>query len=133
MDKCIFCKIIGGEIPSYKVYEDEKTIAFLDIAPVSPGHTLVATKAHYQNIEDISAEELCLLAQSVKKVGKLLTDSLKLKGYNVTVNNGAIAGQVIPHIHFHIIPRAEGDGLEMWPQGKFEEDWAKNFLAQIKQ
>jgi histidine triad (HIT) family protein len=132
MDKCIFCKIISGEIPSYKVYEDEKTIAFLDIAPVNPGHTLVAAKNHYQNIEDISADELCALIQSVKKVGKLLIDSLQLKGYNVTVNNGAIAGQLIPHIHFHIIPRHEGDGLEMWPQGKFEEDWAKNFLAQIK-
>jgi histidine triad (HIT) family protein len=133
MDNCIFCKIVGGEIPSYKVYEDEKTIAFLDIAPVAPGHTLVATKNHYQNIEDITPDELNSLIQSVKTVGRLLTDSLKLKGYNVTVNNGEIAGQAIPHIHFHIIPRTEGDGLELWPQGKFEEGWAKNFLTQIKQ
>jgi histidine triad (HIT) family protein len=131
MDNCIFCKIVSGEIPSYQVYEDEKTIAFLDIAPVAPGHTLVATKNHYQNFEDITPYELDSLIQSVKTVGKLLTDSLKLKGYNVTVNNGEIAGQVIPHIHFHIIPRAEGDGLELWPQGKFEEAWAKNFLTQI--
>jgi histidine triad (HIT) family protein len=133
MDNCIFCKIVSGEIPSYKVYEDEKTVAFLDIAPVAPGHTLVVTKSHYQNFEDITPDELNSLIQSVKTVGKLLTDSLKLKGYNVTVNNGEIAGQVIPHIHFHIIPRAEGDGLELWPQGKFEEEWAKNFLTQVKQ
>ncbi|MCX6796443.1 MAG: HIT family protein [Candidatus Falkowbacteria bacterium] len=131
MENCIFCKIIKGELPCYKVYEDEKTIAFLDIAPTNPGHTLVLPRNHFENMEEIEEGELNALIQSVKKVGRMLKNCLEIEGYNITFNNGTIAGQVVPHIHFHVIPRHEGDRLELWPQGKFDDEWANNFIKQI--
>jgi len=117
---CIFCKIAKGEISSYKVYEDSKTLAFLDIAPVNNGHILVIPKKHYKNIEDISEEELYVAIKTVKKIGKALKKSLNILGYNVNINNNPIAGQIIPHIHFHIIPRYKNDGLKLWKQGKYK-------------
>lgn len=128
---CIFCKIVAGEIPSYKVYEDEKVIAFLDINPVSRGHTLVLPKKHFENLENISEDELCKVIKAVKKIGQAIKDGLGVKGYNVTLNNGSVAGQIIEHIHFHIIPRQEGDGLHLWPQKKYKEGEAEEILRKI--
>ena len=87
MDNCIFCKIVAGELPSYKVYEDDKVLAFLDIKPVNPGHTLVVSKAHYQNLEEIPEDELIAITIVIKKLGKLLKDKLAIEGYNVCENN----------------------------------------------
>jgi len=129
---CIFCKIIAGEIPSYKVYEDEDNFAFLDIAPVSHGHTLVVPKKHYANLEEIGEEELSQLIKAVKKIGKAIKEGLGVKGYNATMNNNQVAGQVVPHLHFHLIPRKEGDGLELWPQGKYNEGEEEKVLEAIK-
>jgi histidine triad (HIT) family protein len=129
---CIFCKIINGTIPSYKVYEDEDTLAFLDIGPVNYGHTLVISKQHVENIEEISEELLSKVVKIVKKVGKSIKENLGASGYNVTVNNDPIAGQIIPHLHFHIIPRAEGDGLELWPQGKYADGEAEELLKKLR-
>lgn len=129
---CIFCKIVAGEIPSYKIYENEKTLAFLDIAPVNPGHVLVIPKKHYVNFEDIPEDELCEVVRAVKKVGQALKSGLGLSGYNVIENNDPIAGQIIPHLHFHIIPRVEGDGLRLWPQSKYGEGEAEEVLGKIK-
>lgn len=130
---CIFCKIAKGELFSYKVYEDEETLAFLDISPISKGHTLVIPKQHYANLEEISEFELCNLIKTVKKVGGLLKDKLRIEGYNVCENNDPIAGQLIPHIHFHVVPRYENDGLKPWPQRKLNEEEAKEILLKIKQ
>lgn len=113
---CIFCKIVAGELPSYKIYEDDKTLAFLDIKPVSFGHTLVITKKHYANLEEINEEDLTALALAIKKVGALIKEKLEVPGYNVNENNDPVAGQDIPHIHFHIIPRREADQLHFWPK-----------------
>ena len=129
---CIFCKIIAGEIPSYKVYEDDGALAFLDIAPVNYGHILVVPKKHFVNMEDIPEDELCKIIKAVKKIGKALKDGLGVIGYNVQVNNDPIAGQIVPHIHFHVIPRNEGDGLKLWPQGKYGECEAEEVLEKIK-
>lgn len=129
---CIFCKIVAGEIPSFKVYEDEGVYAFLDIAPVNYGHTLVVTKKHYANMEEIPEEELCRLIKAVKKVGKALKDGLGAAGYNIGENNDPVAGQVVPHIHFHVIPRRIDDGLKLWPQGKYGEGEAENVAEKIK-
>ena len=129
---CIFCKIIAGEIPSYKVYEDNKTLAFLDIAPVNDGHILVVPKKHYKNIEDISEEELCKIIKTVKKIGKALKKSLDILGYNVNINNNPIAGQIIPHIHFHVIPRYKKDGLKLWAQGKYKNKEAEKIQNKIQ-
>ena len=129
---CIFCKIIKGELPCYKIYEDKNVLAFLDIMPVSDGHILVIPKKHYANIEDIPAEELCNLIKAVKKIGKALKDGLGVAGYNLQLNNNLIAGQTVPHIHFHIIPRKQSDGLKLWPQGKYKEGEAKKAVEKIK-
>jgi len=129
---CIFCKIIAGEIPCYKVYENEDILAFLDIAPVNHGHTLVVPKKHFVNLEDIPEDELSKLINAVKKVGWAIKNGLGVSGYNVQVNNDPVAGQVVPHIHFHIVPRKEGDGLQLWPQGKYKEGEAERVLNKIK-
>lgn len=129
---CIFCKIVSGEIPSYKVYEDDSVLAFLDIAPVSPGHTIVIPKKHYKNFEDIPESELYAVAGAIKKIGKSIKENLGVEGYNVSENNDPVAGQIVPHIHFHIIPRSEGDGLKLWPQGKYADNEAEKVLNKIK-
>ena len=129
---CVFCKIVAGEIPSYKVYENESTMAFLDIAPVSQGHVLVISKNHLTNLENIPDEELCKLIKTVKKIGQALKNGLDIEGYSVNVNNDPVAGQIIPHIHFHLIPRSKNDELKLWPQGKYKEGEAEMVLKKIK-
>lgn len=129
---CIFCNIIEGRIPSYKVYEDDNSFAFLDIAPVNKGHTLIIPKNHYINIEDIPEDELSALIKTVKKVGKLLKEKFNIEGYNVQENNDPVAGQIVPHIHFHIIPRNENDGLKLWSQGGYDEGEAEDIIKQLK-
>lgn len=128
---CLFCKIISGEISSHKAYEDEHTLAFLDIAPVNHGHTLVVSKKHFANFEEADEETLCQVIKTVKKIGKALKDGLKIEGYNIGVNNDPIAGQIIPHLHFHVIPRIKGDGLKLWNQKKYGDGEAKKVLEKI--
>jgi histidine triad (HIT) family protein len=129
---CLFCKIIAGEIPCYKVYEDEDVLAFLDIAPFSFGHTLVIPRKHFANLEEINEESLVKLILIVKKVAAAIKNGLGSAGYNISVNNDPVAGQMIPHLHFHIIPRSEGDGLVLWPQGKYGEGEAEEVMEKIK-
>ncbi|MFA5023559.1 MAG: HIT family protein [Patescibacteria group bacterium] len=129
---CIFCKIINQEIPCYRVYEDDKVLAFLDIEPVNPGHILVLPKIHYQNFEDINETDLSALILTVKKIGKLLKDKLGVDGYNVHENNNPIAGQEIPHLHFHIIPRYAGDGLGHWPGKSYQPGEAEEIIKKLK-
>jgi histidine triad (HIT) family protein len=129
--ECLFCKIIAGEIPSNKIYEDDQTFAFLDIAPCNPGHTLVITKEHYSNLEEVPKEVLSHLISSVKMVGALIKDRLMVSGYNVQINNDPVAGQVIPHLHFHIIPRHENDGHKLWRQGKYLAGEAEEIIKKL--
>lgn len=129
---CVFCKIISGEIPSCKVFEDDKTLAFLDIKPVHPGHTLVIPKKHFQNLEEINPQDLADLIQVVKKIGGLLKDKLQIEGYIVISNNDAVAGQVVPHLHFHVIPRRSGDGLPLWSGHDYQDGEAESILEKLK-
>ena len=129
---CIFCKIIAGEIPSYKVYEDEHTLAILDINPVNPGHSLVLPKKHLKNIEEADEQILCRLMVTVKRVGLSLKNNLAAAGYNVLENNGPVAGQIVPHLHLHVTPRLSGDGLKLWPQQKYQKGQAEEVLSKIK-
>ncbi len=108
---CVFCEIIKGAIPADKIYEDDDVLSFLDIKPNNPGHTLVIPKKHFQNLEDIDDLALSKLIIAVKKVGQMLKEKLGVLAYNVVVNNGPLAGQIVPHIHFHLIPRYLNDGL----------------------
>jgi histidine triad (HIT) family protein len=129
---CIFCKIIDGELPSYKIYEDEKTFAFLDVRPSNPGHILVIPKKHCKNIEEASDDDLGALMMTIKKMGKLLKDKLGAKGYNVTENNDPISGQKVPHLHFHLIPRHEGDGHAEWPQREYKPGEAEEIIKKLQ-
>ncbi len=102
---CIFCKIIEREIPSKIIFESDLILAFLDISPISKGHTIVIPKNHYSNLEDISDNELAELYKQVKRLATKIHKDLKIDGYNILQNNFTAAGQVINHFHVHIIPR----------------------------
>lgn len=114
MSDCIFCKIIKGELPCVKVYEDADILAFLDIHPVNFGHTLIVPKAHYVNILDTPDEVLAKLTAAVKKIAPAILKAVNADSFNLGVNNGAVSGQVIFHTHFHIMPRHQGDGYKLW-------------------
>jgi len=128
---CIFCKIINKEIPSHLFYEDERVVAFLDIKPVNPGHALVVPKTHYESLEDISDEDLMAVARAVKKVGQLIKDKLDVVGYNASVNNGSVAGQEVPHLHVHLIPRHAGDGHTPWSRGAYASGEAEEIIKKL--
>lgn len=128
---CIFCQIIKDEIPARKFYEDDSSLAFLDIAPVVLGHSLVIPKNHYSNIYDIPEGELKNLMVVVKTIVQKLKDKLGVSACNIIQNNGKIAGQVVEHLHFHIIPREENDGLELWPHGDYSQKEIENVLAKL--
>ena len=107
---CIFCKIANGEIPANKVYEDAATVAFLDISPRNPGHTIVIPKKHYGSILDVPESELASVMSTVKKAVIATKNATNSEGTNIVQNNGRAAGQVVAHIHFHVIPRFMSEG-----------------------
>ena len=117
MNECIFCKIIKGEIPADKIYENEKFLAFLDIKPNNPGHTLVVPKDHSENLYKMPDETLSAIAPLIKKIAVAVKNATNADGINIGMNNESPAGQIVPHVHFHIIPRFTNDGLRHW-QGK---------------
>jgi histidine triad (HIT) family protein len=110
MENCLFCKIIAGEIPSEKVYEDDTIFAFLDVNPASKGHTLVAPKKHFSRFTDMDAENVASLFEAARKITAALENALLAEGSNIGINDGEVAGQEIPHVHVHVIPRRKGDG-----------------------
>jgi histidine triad (HIT) family protein len=116
---CIFCKIIKGELPSVKVYENDKTVAFLDINPTNHGHILVVPKEHFENLLDGGDEILKEIMLTIRKMAWAVTRALDLKGFNVIQNNGRAAGQIVPHLHWHIIPRFENDGIGHLPRKEY--------------
>jgi histidine triad (HIT) family protein len=120
MKDCIFCKIVAGELPAHKVYEDAQTLAFLDIRPVNAGHTLVVPKKHSTNIFDIEAEDWQAVAKTVRTVAGAIERGVEADGVNLAMNNREHAGQVVDHPHVHIIPRFKGDGLKLMPQRSYQ-------------
>ena len=104
-NNCVFCAIAAGEIPSFKVYEDDLVLAYLDINPFSKGHTLVIPKAHTEGLLDTSDETLAAVIARVKKIAAHLKTALPCDGFNILQNNGEAAGQTVKHVHFHIVPR----------------------------
>ncbi len=119
---CIFCKIAKGEIPSTKIYEDGNFIAFLDIAPGNFGHTLVMPKEHFETFTDLPENMEKQLMERVKKIASAVVQGTNAEGFNILINNKKVAGQLVPHVHVHIIPRFTDDGIELtWPQKKYAE------------
>jgi histidine triad (HIT) family protein len=131
-EDCIFCKIVRGELPSHKVYEDEKTLAFLDIRPVNAGHTLVVPKAHSENIFNIAPTDWLAVAEVVRMLAIAIEKGVGADGVNIAMNNREHAGQVVHHPHVHIIPRFKGDGLKLMPQRDYAEGEAEATLAKVR-
>ncbi len=131
---CIFCRMVGGEIPVAKIYEDDVVFAFLDIGPLSDGHTLLIPKEHFATLEDCPAE---LLGKVASRLGRIVSAAVKATGAdgcNVLCNNGRAAGQLVEHLHFHIIPRKTGDGVfNRWPAFKYPQGKIEELAGQIKQ
>ena len=128
---CIFCAIAAGEIPCFKIYEDNQTLAYLDINPFSEGHALVIPKTHAADISEIGEEALAALTLRVKKVASHLKEALPCDGFNILQNNGEAAGQTVRHIHFHIVPRRKGDALE-FKSGKGDMKALEALAARVR-
>jgi len=126
-EDCIFCKIAAGQAPCHKIFEDEVCIAFLDIGPLADGHLLVVPKKHYEWLTEMTPDEVAALARRLPMLGRAVVKATGAEGFNVLQNNGRCSGQVVMHVHFHIIPRREGDGLgyrwlaKRYPAGKAEQ------------
>ncbi|MBI1367837.1 MAG: HIT domain-containing protein [Planctomycetes bacterium] len=129
---CIFCKIVAGRIPCTKVYEDARVLGFLDVGPLSEGHCLIVPKAHAVRLEELAAADVQACAAAAAKVGKAVVAATGAPGWNLLQNNGPAAGQVVMHVHFHIIPRRDGDALGFrWPAGKLASEDAQRLAAAI--
>ena len=129
---CIFCKIVQGKIPCYKIYEDDDFLAFLDIQPIAKGHTLIIPKKHYNTFLETPIEILSKMTPVIHEVGQALLKATSADGLNFGLNNGPAAGQIIMHTHFHIIPRFNDDGLHTWPSIECSEEEFEQITKNIK-
>lgn len=130
---CTFCKIVGGELSSNSVYEDEHVFAFIDIRPINLGHTLLISKDHYENIFDAPDSVLAHLGKTLKTLSAAIKAATGAEGINIGMNNERAAGQIINHVHFHIIPRFAGDGLQHWPGKLYSEGELKEIAGKIRE
>ncbi len=132
MPETVFSKIIAGEIPCQKVYEDEHVFAFLDIAPLAPGHTLVIPKRPVARLEELPPEEAAAVARVLGSIAKRVLKATGVRDYNVLQNNGRSSGQAVEHVHFHIIPRQPNDGLGYrWNATEASQDALRDMAARI--
>jgi histidine triad (HIT) family protein len=118
---CIFCKIVAGQIPCFKLLEDDQTIAFMDINPVNPGHALAVAKGHWPTVDVIPPDVLAAVARSAQRIAQAVMSELRPVGVNLIQANGAGAGQSVPHLHIHIMPRRLDDGVMLNWQPKAGE------------
>ncbi len=132
MADCIFCKIVSGEIPCAKVYEDDHVLAFLDINPLMPGHTLLIPKKHAETIFDMTPEETAACGAALQKVAAAVFKGMDAEGMNILQNNYEISGQEIFHVHFHLMPRTQGDGFKVpWPAKQYAPGEMEAVLKKI--
>lgn len=108
-ENCIFCKIVRGEIPTEKIWEDENFMAFPDVHPRVKGHSLVIPKKHFETVMDLDKETSEQYVNAIQQTAKIILEKYEADGFNVAVNNGKSAGQIVNHVHFHILPRKTGD------------------------
>jgi histidine triad (HIT) family protein len=133
-EDCIFCKIVKGEIPCGKLYEDETVLAFLDVSPWSKGHCLVIPKAHYSSLDECPGEIVAAVSQKIPLVARAVVKVVQADAYNVLNNNGRAAGQLVNHVHFHIIPRKSNDGIiSHAPHGKPNSGELEDLAQRISQ
>lgn len=132
MADCVFCKIASGEIPADTVYSDGNVIAFLSIEPIAPGHTVVIPRVHSASFDEASSEDVATLFAVVHTLGGKLRDFVRAEAYNVGLNCGAAAGQVVGHTHVHIIPRTAHDGLVAWTHGESSPEQRAELAAAFR-
>jgi histidine triad (HIT) family protein len=134
VDDCLFCKMVAGQIPVTKIYEDDVVLSFLDIGPISDGHTLVIPKKHFEKLHDCPADFLGQVFSRLGKIAGAVTMAMNSDGYNLLCNNGRAAGQLIEHLHFHIIPRNTGDRLfSRWPSYEYEDGKIEEIARVIRE
>ena len=130
---CIFCRIIAGQVPCIKVYENDHVLAFLDIGPISEGHVLLIPKQHICSVDQADYEIMVEIAKVLPMLAGSIKSAMCADGYNVLCNNGASAGQVVSHLHIHIIPRNENDGVfNRWPSFQYPADKAEAIAEKIR-
>ncbi|MEK6903300.1 MAG: HIT family protein [Nanoarchaeota archaeon] len=130
MGTCVFCKIVAGKLSSAKIYEDAATLAFLDISPINKGHVLVIPKKHSVNLLDVDEKTLSQTMFTVQKITRALRKYAD--GVNIGQNNDRAAGQIVDHLHVHVIPRYKKDGLEAWPGRGYKEGEIEAVAEEIK-
>ena len=133
MAETVFAKILRGEIPCHKVYEDELVLAFLDVSPLSPGHTLVIPKEPAETLDQLSDESAAAIGRVLPRICRAVQKATGTIEYNLLQNNGRGAHQAVMHVHFHIIPKPDGTrGLGVgWPAGKLDSEQGKDLLARM--
>ncbi len=130
---CVFCKIVAGQIPCFKLFEDDKTLAFMDINPAHDGHCLVVTKDHYPTVFEISDEAFVAVARSVRKVARAVNMAISPEGLNLVQANGEGAQQSVKHFHIHVLPRKLGDELKLdWGVKPGDRDVIAALAEQIR-
>ncbi|MDI6732718.1 MAG: HIT family protein [Planctomycetota bacterium] len=134
MPDCVFCKIVEGKLPSTKIFEDEHSIAMFDINPVATGHTLFITKEHYPTFLDVPSEKIGVLFINMPRVISAILQATAAEGFNVIQNNHRCAGQLISHLHFHIIPRHTADQIHFnWKTQPYQKDKTEELAKVIRQ
>ena len=131
--ECIFCKIVAGEIPAAKVAEDQASLAFMDVGPLAEGHVLLIPKDHYETLDQMPAATAATMASNLPALVKAVQTVMGCEGVNVLQNNGRVAHQFVPHVHFHVIPRSVGDEFSFnWPAGKYPAGRAEELAEAIR-
>ncbi len=130
--ECIFCKIVEAELPALRVYEDKRIMAFLDINPINKGHLLVIPKEHYSSFLELPKDLLKEFISRVQDLAKAVLTGAGAKSFNLMVNNGEAAGQLVKHVHVHVIPRFDGDNLHPWPGKALNSEEMARIAENIK-
>ena len=131
--QCIFCKLVAGEIPASKVYEDEQTIAFLDLGQLNPGHTLVAVKRHADNLLDLTPDEAAAAMRTAHRVARAVVKAFNPPGLTLLQCNGKEGDQTVFHFHMHVVPRWGDDGIGLsWPRKDPAREVLEQYAAQLR-
>ncbi len=129
---CIFCKIVAGQIPCFKLHEDDRVLAFLDVGPLSDGHALIIPKKHYVTLDEMPAEDAAACAAIAPKLARAIQAATGTKAFNFLQNNGREAHQAVMHVHFHIIPKTAAAGLGIsWPAKQIDKERGKQLQQAI--
>ena len=133
MADCIFCKIAAGEIPAETIIEDDNGMAFMDIGPLAEGHVLLIPKTHAETVDEMTPDQAGALLKHLPALVKAVRAATGCEGVNVLQNNGKVAHQEVPHVHFHVIPRTRGDAFHFnWPAGDYPEGRMKELAKAIR-